>query len=288
MRWPSWLSKSSTSAKADTSEEAVVPAQTSDLSKPPVSSSNASNNNAWSHFVSLNVVVPSLVLTVATLGFLRFYKTYLRRIPNTSHIKPELYRRRSLFGYVTSVGDGDNFRLFHTPGGRLAGWGWLPWRRVKGMKRLQNKTIHIRLAGVDAPECAHFGRPAQPYSAEALSWLRSYIENRYVRAYIHRRDQYDRVVATVLVRRWLLFRRDVSLEMLDRGLATVYEAKFGSEFGDKEQAYRDAEARAKKAKIGMWAEPGLIGRILGEKKQELESPRAYKTRMAAKETKGNK
>jgi hypothetical protein len=35
-----------------------------------------------------------------------------------------------MFGVVTSVGDADNFRLFHTPGGRLAGWGWWFWKKV--------------------------------------------------------------------------------------------------------------------------------------------------------------
>lgn len=29
------------------------------------------------------------------------------------------------------------------------------------------KQISVRLAGVDAPECAHFGMPAQPYGEEA-------------------------------------------------------------------------------------------------------------------------
>lgn len=56
---------------------------------------------------------------------------------------------------------------------------------------LKDQTLHIRLAGVDAPEVsiiihtvkattgllyvttqlAHFGNPAQPYSSEALDWF---------------------------------------------------------------------------------------------------------------------
>lgn len=147
---------------------------------------------------------------------------------------------------------------------------------------LTSSKIHVRIAGVDAPELAHFGRPAQPYSNEALAWLTSYLLHRRVRVYIYRRDQYDRVVATVFVRRWLL-RRDVGLEMLKAGLATVYEAKFGSEFGAFEKQYREAEERAKKAKVGMWSEPSLINRLLGGTSKPLESPRDYKTRMAALE-----
>jgi|SRR5579862_6583572 len=130
--------------------------------------------------------------------------------------------------------------------------------------------IHVRLAGIDAPELAHFGRPAQPFSNDALTWLREYIHHRRVRAYIYRRDQYDRVVATVYVRRGLI-RRDVGLQMLKQGLATVYEAKSGAEFGAVEDKYRRAEWWAKKKRKGMWA----------GKSSDFESPRAYKTRMNA-------
>ena len=134
--------------------------------------------------------------------------------------------------------------------------------------------IHVRLAGVDAPEMAHFGRPAQPYSAEAFNWLRDYVLHRRVRAYVYKRDQYDRVVSTVYVRRGL-FRQDVGLQMLKRGLATVYEAKSGAEFGKLEDKYRRAEWWAKKRRKGMWS-----GR-----KADYESPRDFKTRMGVADTK---
>lgn len=235
----------------------------------------------WSEHAEARTVVPSLLLTVATLALIRVYKSYLRRIPSVNYIKPDLFRRRSLFGKVTSVGDADNFRLFHTPGGRLAGWGWLPWKIIPSKKEdLVAKTIHIRIAGVDAPELAHFGRPAQPFSAEAYKWLTNYILHRRVRAYIYRRDQYDRVVAIVFVRK-RLFKRDVGLEMLKKGLATVYEAKTGSEFGSFEKRYRQVERKAKSNRVGMWSQPSLWARLRGEKGKELESPREYKTRMAA-------
>jgi len=125
---------------------------------------------------------------------------------------------------------------------------------------------------------AHFGRPAQPGSKDALAWLTSYILHRRVRAYIYKRDQYDRIVATVYVRRGLL-RRDVGLQMLRQGLATVYEAKSGAEFGTLENKYRRAEWWAQRRKKGIWS--------LG--KAEWESPRDYKTRMGSlDETVGKK
>jgi endonuclease YncB( thermonuclease family) len=130
--------------------------------------------------------------------------------------------------------------------------------------------IAIRIAGIDAPEGAHFGNEAQPHSAEALAWLRSYILNRRVRAHIYKRDQYDRIVATVFARRGLL-RRNVGLEMLKAGMATVYEAKSGAEFGDLEDKYRRVEAQARSRRKGIWS----------GKQKDFESPRDYKNRINA-------
>ncbi|KAK3903238.1 putative endonuclease LCL3 [Staphylotrichum tortipilum] len=227
-----------------------------------------------------NWIAPTAT-ALCTLGALTFYQSYLRRIPGTSHIAPSFFRRRSLFGKVTSVGDGDGFHLFHTPGGRLAGWGWL--RRVpKDRKQLRGRTLSVRIAGVDAPEGAHFGRPAQPYAAEALAFLESYVLGRRVRAYIYKRDQYERVVATVYVRKPPFFfpRRDVGMELVKRGLAVTYEGKTGAEFGGPkmEAQYRAAEALAKKKGKGMWAAQAKGG-VFGS--QELESPMEYKRRMKA-------
>lgn len=67
---------------------------------------------------------------------------------------------------------------------------------------------------------------------------------------------------TVFIQQGLL-RRDVGLQMLRNSLATVYEAKFGSEFGRYEK-YREAERRAKERSVGMWAKPGLLEVAEGE------------------------
>ncbi|KAH7123866.1 hypothetical protein B0J11DRAFT_530096 [Dendryphion nanum] len=238
---------------------------------------------SWSTFTAPGTLLPSIVFTATTLSALRIYKSYLRRIPSVNHIKPGYFRRRTIFGQVTSVGDADNFRIFHTPGGRLSGWGWLPWKQVPTTREgLAKKTIHIRIAGVDAPELAHWGREAQPYSKEALEWLTQYIHRRRVRAHVYRRDQYDRVVARVTIRKWF-GRKDVGLEMLRNGLATVYEAKTGSEFGTFEQCYRDAEAKAKADRVGMWKQPSALDRLRGKTEKTPESPREYKNRHIAAE-----
>lgn len=97
----------------------------------------------WSStFAEPRTLIPAIVLTATTVAGLRLYKSYLRRIPSVNHIKPGYFRRRSLFGRVTTVGDADNFRLFHTPGGRLVGWGWLPWKKVPTTREgLLRKTV---------------------------------------------------------------------------------------------------------------------------------------------------
>jgi endonuclease YncB( thermonuclease family) len=66
-----------------------------------------------------------------------------------------------------------------------------------------------------------------------------------------------------------IFRRDVGLQMLKAGLATVYEAKSGAEFGKLEDKYRSTEAWAKGKRKGIWS----------GKPKDFESPRDYKTRV---------
>ncbi|KAF2403891.1 SNase-domain-containing protein [Trichodelitschia bisporula] len=271
-------------ADDDSNDNRAPPSPPSSPRK-PIRWDDSLNKTDWTHYTQPSVVIPTVLLTATTLTLIHVYKRFLRRIPSSDYIRPALFRKSSVFGQVTSVGDGDNFRLFHTPGGRLAGWGWLWWKRVPAKREeLKGKTLHIRLAGIDAPELAHFGRPVQPFAEDALAFLTEYIGGRRVRAYIYRRDQYERVVATVLVRRGL-WRRDVGLEMLKRGLATVYEAKYGSEFGGFERKYRAAQDKARRAGVGMWAAErgGWFGFGKGP---GLETPREYKVRMGRVEAAG--
>lgn len=94
-------------------------------------------------FTDPQTISAAVILTAASLGCFTFYKAYLRRIPQAINISPGFFRRRSIVGTVTSVGDGDNFRIYHTPGGRLAGWGWFPGRQVPtDKKKLKGETVN--------------------------------------------------------------------------------------------------------------------------------------------------
>ena len=113
--------------------------------KRPISWNDSLNRLDWQHFTELRTIIPSGLVIFFAFGFYAFYQSYLRRFPKTGHIDERFFRRRNLLGKVTSVGDGDVFRLFHTPGGRLAGWGWL--RKVPtGKMELRGRTVsHLLL-----------------------------------------------------------------------------------------------------------------------------------------------
>ncbi|KAI8377395.1 uncharacterized protein BYT42DRAFT_342560 [Radiomyces spectabilis] len=172
-----------------------------------------------------------------------------KRYPTAGHIPPEAFARQEMIrGKVLKVGDSDNFRLYHTPGW---GWGWL--RKIPTTrKELRQQTIPIRIAGVDAPEGAHFGMPAQPLSAEAKKFLTNLVLNRHVQVQLLSRDQYQRIVAMAYVRKPPFYRlKNVSEEMLKVGLASMYVAK-GAQYGDAQAQLEKAEARAKLLRKGIW------------------------------------
>ncbi|KAI8645860.1 hypothetical protein BD408DRAFT_360839 [Parasitella parasitica] len=172
------------------------------------------------------------------------------RYKTAGHIPPEVFDKATkIRGKAVAVGDSDNFRLYHTPG---FGWGWI--RNIpKTRKELQNQTISIRIAGVDAPEGAHFGMPAQPYSAEAKQFLTKLVLNKRVQVQLLSRDQYNRAVAMAYVRKPpLFFKKNVSAEMLKAGLASIYVAK-GAQYAGLLDQLKKYETRAKLFKRGIWS-----------------------------------
>ncbi|KAJ8103204.1 hypothetical protein POJ06DRAFT_65370 [Lipomyces tetrasporus] len=261
-------------------------------------------------FFSLETFLESCALTGTVLVCGGFYFRYLRRFQNALSIPQSFYTRgRTLSGRVVFVGDGDNFRLYHTPGGIFAGWDWLRrvpyeqyWRpntstvkhrlfetgtpplRARStdrqvqpqrlqqprprQRKLADETIHVRLCGIDAPECKSYGRPGQPFGPESRDWLRAYLLGRKVRIRLYSIDQYQRAVAKATVRSWT-GPKDVSSEMLRAGLAVVYESKFQAAFGSSKEIYQREEQYARDHKNGMWK----YGRTLSE------SPAEYKKRM---------
>ncbi|KAH8079679.1 hypothetical protein HD553DRAFT_277018 [Filobasidium floriforme] len=216
-------------------------------------------------------IVSSVGTTGLVLGSLVFYRRYWRRIPNAEAVPGRtIQNKRFIRGIVTSVGDGDGFRIYHTPGPFYS----YPFRFrnvPETSKELKDQTISIRIAGIDAPETAHFGRPAQAHSQESLDWLRERLlqpARKRVKVQVLRRDQYGRIVGIPYVRRLLLPDQPLPIEMLKRGMAVVYESA-GAEYGPWGLTkLKELEATAKSAKVGIWSLPA----------SKFEHPADYKKR----------
>ncbi|KAF8439812.1 hypothetical protein L210DRAFT_3630726 [Boletus edulis BED1] len=210
-------------------------------------------------------------------GALLAWRRWGMRLSTAEWITPnELARRRWIRGVVTSVGDADDFRLYHTPG---IGWRWpLKLKRVPTKRKdLKDQTIHVRIAGVDAPEGAHYGRPGQPHAEESLTWLRKRILGKTLYCRLIRKDQYGRIVGVPLVPRPFVplflakyLGSSLALEMLRAGTATTYEES-GAEYGPwGRDKYLRVEEEARTARRGMWKN-GV----------NIEMPGEYKKRYAA-------
>lgn len=136
----------------------------------------------------------------------------------------------------------------------------------------KHKTISIRLCGIDAPERSHFGSKAQPFSDEAMNFLKHTLLNKKLYIKPLEIDRYGRCVARVLYKDHLFSRKkDISLEMLKLGLATIFESKGKIDFDGQEHIYKKAELESKKKKRGMW------------RLKKLESPAEFKRRLRAAE-----
>ncbi|KAA8493142.1 putative endonuclease LCL3 [Porphyridium purpureum] len=198
------------------------------------------------------VLLAGIVLYALRRGF--------KVIRTADDLTPRMMSGRvRLRGVVASVGDGDNFRFAHEPLFRRTAMvtgkdaklprGWLG-----------KNTIHVRLAGVDAPECAHFGQPGQKHGPEALAWLRKTLLNKKVTIRVFHRDQYQRAVSEVRYKpHWFSRTRDVSLELVKAGYGVVYNGVGEQHYGMK-HAFMAAMEAAKKARKGMWRDgPNVLG-----------------------------
>ena len=122
--------------------------------------------------------------------------------------------------------------------------------------------MSIRLAGIDAPECAHFGKKAQPHSEEAMTWLKQRILYKKVKIQVYRKDQYNRLIAMTFVKTPILFGlfhiyKNISLEMVSKGFAHVYTG-YGAQYGDCKEKLKNAESVARFWRRGMFGSKNLV------------------------------
>lgn len=123
----------------------------------------------------------------------------------------------TLNGYVVGVSDGDTVKVLDA-----------------------GKTQHrIRLLGIDAPESK------QAFGQKSKQYLSSLIFNKNVSITYKEKDQYGRILGTIFYEN-----ENINLKMVQAGLAWhyVYFAKDNKELAE-------AEAAARKEKLGLWVDP---------------------------------
>lgn len=160
-------------------------------------------------------------------------------------IPREYYRNKeSIHGLVMKVVDGDTLRLRH-----------LGKREFSGS--LQDHTIMVRLAAVDAPETAKKGNPGQPFAEEAKAFTRDRLEGKEVDVKLLATDQYSRAIARVQYKAsnglFGLFsqKRDISEDLLSEGLAVVYR-QGGAQYDGDRNHWLALESKAQKERKGLW------------------------------------
>ena len=89
---------------------------------------------------------------------------------------------------------------------------------------------------------------------EAREFVKGAILNKNVRLRVVARDQYGRLVGEV--RYGLLGRKELSTELVRRGLAVVYRGKDASYGGRDRAGWERLEATARKTRQGMWKDGG--------------------------------
>jgi len=93
---------------------------------------------------------------------------------------------------------------------------------IKATLESTGQTVTVRIVGIDTPELARRGKPAQPGAVEATDWLRDRITGKRVTLthdpLSNREDKYGRVLAYVD-----LDGDDIGLEMVHAKLAKRYD-----------------------------------------------------------------
>jgi endonuclease YncB( thermonuclease family) len=121
--------------------------------------------------------------------------------------------------------------------------------------------MSIRVYGVDSPELQKrkSDPPSQPFAMEAKDFTSNLVLGKTVRIKLLRKDQYGRAIAKVEDRRRFppFNRRDVSLELVRNGFATIYTGG-GAEYDDHRDTLEDLQAQAKKRKRGVWSLQDMV------------------------------
>ena len=102
----------------------------------------------------------------------------------------------------------------------------------------QKKQQKIRLDSIDAPE------RGQAYGTQAKQFLSTLVFRQNVRIVSSGEDRYGRTLGTVFIGK-----KNINLMLVEEGYAWHYVS-----YAEGKQEYADAQARAQKARRGLWAD----------------------------------
>jgi micrococcal nuclease len=169
---------------------------------------------------------------------------------------------KSIYGRVERVIDGDTIRISHCPTYFIC--------PERDSKKLYDSTIKVRMYGVDSPELQKkkSDPPSQPFAKEAKDFTSALTLDKTVELKLLKKDQYGRAISKVQAGSL-----DVSLGLVQKGLATMYRGK-GAEYDGNKQLLESLQITAQQNKVGIWS--------LGD---EMMSPAEFKRQQRQTEVK---
>jgi endonuclease YncB( thermonuclease family) len=171
---------------------------------------------------------------------------------------------RVVYGRVERAIDGDTVRIRHCRYSfycedrmkKVTSLGGSRLISLEPPKRIYDSTLSIRLYGVDCPEIQKRKNdpPSQPFGDVAKEYISNSVLGKKVKVTLLSKDRYGRAIGKVETpRKFILFgRKDLSIELIRRGLATLYTGG-GAEYSNNLDILKSKQAEAQKEKRGIWS-----------------------------------
>lgn len=221
-------------------------------SSPPPSSSSSSKRKSLIPIIKEYSLAFSLGLGIGLSALVLSTNTVYETASDVS--SSVINNKGTITGTIVKVIDGDTYRLRHQP---------TPFSSNTFKGSMSSHTIVVRSYAIDTPELPKNGQPGQKYATEAKEFAKSRLINKKVRVQCLSKDQYGRLIGRVSFKEDAFMglvseEKDISLELLNEGLAVVYRGG-GGQYGDiPMKQWNQIEAKAKGIKKGLWKDPSML------------------------------